>query len=193
MEKTRIALFASGKGSNAEKIIQYFKYHKTIEVSTVFSNNASAGVINIAHNEAVAVRVFSNLEIENGEKLVHELTALSINVIVLAGFLRKIPACLINTFPNLIINLHPALLPKFGGKGMYGKHVHAAVKNARETQTGITIHLVNEKYDEGNYLAQFFTPISPSDSAEIIEQKVQRLEHLYFPVVIEKYILSLKD
>jgi len=193
MKNIRIALFASGKGSNAAKIIRHFTQSSSIEVAVVITNNENAGVVQIARNASVSCEVFSNEQVEKGDDLMLSLTQHAIDFIVLAGFLRKIPFSLIEMFPNRIINVHPALLPKFGGKGMYGKFVHQAVIEAREKQTGITIHLVNEDYDKGSFIAQFFATIDPSDDVNDVEKKVQLLEHTFFPVVIEKYTQAFKD
>lgn len=193
MKNIRIALFASGKGSNAAKIIQHFRANSIIEVALVITNNENAGVVQIARKASVSCEVFSNKQVEKGDDLLLKMTDYRIDFIVLAGFLRKIPTSLTSTFSNRIINVHPALLPKFGGKGMFGKFVHQAVLDSGDKRTGITIHLVNDQYDKGDFIAQFFTSVDSSDDVFEVERKVQLLEHRYFPMVIEKYIEALKD
>lgn len=190
MSKVKIAIFASGQGSNALNIIEHFKNHPQIEVGFVLSNRSDANVLIAAEKRGVPTFFVPNGAVEAGAELVEICRHASIDFIVLAGFLRKIPACLIASFPNRIMNIHPALLPKFGGAGMYGKHVHEAVFQAREVETGITIHFVNEVFDAGRKLAQFHCRVEATDTVNEIQQKVQLLEHMYFPVVIEKTILN---
>lgn len=188
MNKTSIALFASGSGSNAVNIIRYFKDHKSINVALLVCNKSDAPVVAKAKDLGVEVLVVSNEEVENGLTLLQELHYRSVEWIILAGFLRKIPLNLLRGFPDRIINVHPALLPKFGGQGMYGMNVHKAVVEAKEIKSGISIHLVNEEFDKGELLAQFETVIDPADTPEIVAQKVQLLEHAHFPLVIDKTI-----
>lgn len=188
MNKTSIALFASGSGSNAVNIIQYFKDHQLINVALLVCNKSDAPVVEKAKALGVEVLIVSNEEVENGLTLLQELHYRSIEWIILAGFLRKIPLNLLRGFPDRIINVHPALLPKYGGQGMYGMNVHKAVVEAKEMKSGISIHLVNEEFDKGELLAQFETAIDPADTPEIVAQKVQLLEHEHFPVVIDKTI-----
>ena len=183
----RIAIFASGSGSNAENIIRYFNAHKTAQVTKVFCNKKGAKVFERCKRLQVDATLFSKEAFHNSDNVLEEVAAVA-DVVVLAGFLWKIPPSFIERFPNKIINIHPALLPKYGGKGMYGMHVHEAVKAHQETETGISIHLVNEQYDEGAILFQAKTAVAPSDSAEDIAQKVHALEYEHFPKVIDTYI-----
>jgi phosphoribosylglycinamide formyltransferase 1 len=188
--KTKLALFASGNGTNAEVLMHYFNKHPKIEIVLVITNNPSAGVIERAEMFNIPVQVFPNEAFQIGGSVLEKLVASKIEAIVLAGFLRKIPFEIIQAFKNKIINIHPALLPKFGGKGMYGLYVHEAVKEMGETETGITIHLVDEKFDNGKHIAQFSCPVSPTDTPLDIAKNVQLLEHQYFATTIEKYLLS---
>lgn len=186
--KKRLAIFASGNGSNAEKLMHYFAENPHAEVVLVVSNKSDAGVLKHAENHMVETCVFENADFVSGEKVLANLQQRDIDYIVLAGFLRKIPDTLIAAYARRIINIHPALLPKFGGKGMYGMHVHTAVKEAGETKTGITIHLVDEEFDNGEQLAQYTCPVNAEDTPATIATKVQSLEHQYFGPTIEKYI-----
>jgi phosphoribosylglycinamide formyltransferase-1 len=190
MLKAKIALFASGQGSNALNIIQHFESHPSIDVQFVLSNKQDAQVIEAANNRGVQTFCFSNAEVEDGGFMTQFCNEQAIDYIILAGFLRKIPQQLIQAFPARIINIHPALLPKFGGSGMYGKHVHMAVLANREVETGITIHYVDEAFDSGKKIAQFYCEVLPSDTVESVQQKVQKLEQNYFPMVLEKTILT---
>ena len=180
-----IAIFASGNGSNAEAIIEHFKGHATIKVSLVITNNPEAGVIKVAHGHKIISAIISKNALNDPEILGRLLSALNIDMIVLAGFLQLIPEYLLKRYPQAIINIHPALLPKHGGKGMYGLKVHQAVLANGDTETGITIHYVNEHYDEGEVILQKSTGVEASDSAEAIAGKVQRLEHEWLPKTIE--------
>ena len=180
----RIAIFASGKGTNAEKIIERFKNHSSAKVELVLTNNPAAGVISIAHKNKIISAIVSRDFFGNEEKMNKLLSALQIDGIVLAGFMQLIPAFLIKQFPKRIINIHPALLPKFGGKGMYGIHVHRAVLAAGEKQSGITIHYVNERYDEGEVILQKQIPVAADETAETLQQKIQQLEHEHLPTVV---------
>lgn len=182
-----IVIFASGSGSNAEKIIQHLQGSTLAKVSHIFCNNPEAGVIERAKRLQIPCRVFSREEYKNG-LILSELQALDTDWIVLAGFLWLIPSSFVQAYPQRIINLHPALLPKFGGKGMYGHFVHEAVIEAGEKESGITIHYVNEHYDEGAIIHQSSFIIEPGDSPEDVARKGQILEHRDFPVVIENLI-----
>jgi phosphoribosylglycinamide formyltransferase-1 len=186
----KVWIFASGAGSNAEKLFAHFKNHKSIKISGLLCNNPDAGVISKARKEAIPVFQLSNEALNEHGKLLALLRENNVDYVILAGFLRKIPDEVVKAFPNRIINIHPALLPKYGGKGMYGMHVHKAVKAAGEKISGITIHLVNEHYDEGRILFQESVSLSDSDSAEDIARKVLALEHAHFPSVCEKFILE---
>lgn len=183
----KIVIFASGTGSNAENIIHYFKKHTAISVAAVFSNNENAKVIEKAKILEVPTVTFSKDELY-GDFVIAKLNNLKPDLIVLAGFLWKFPEPIIANYPNQIINIHPALLPKYGGKGMYGKYVHQAVLDNHETETGITIHFVNEHYDEGGIIFQKSVSIIDCSSAEDIANKVHELEHRYFPEVISKIL-----
>ena len=185
----QIAIFASGNGSNAGAIIEYFKAHSSVKVALVVTNNPEAGVIKIAHSHKIISAIVSKNALNDPEILGRLLTALNIDMIVLAGFLQLIPDHLIQAFPKRIINIHPALLPKHGGKGMYGIRVHEAVLTHGDPETGITIHFVNEHYDEGEVILQKATAVDGGDTAETVARKVQQLEHEWFPKTIEKLLL----
>lgn len=189
-DKIKIAVFASGGGSNARKIFEHFQDHKSIEVSLCLYNNPKARVVDHCDDFNIKHVLTPNEDFISGEKVIKTLSENNIDYIVLAGFLRKIPENLVDKYPEHIINIHPALLPKYGGKGMYGMNVHRAVKENNEVVSGPTIHLVNNKYDDGAILAQFETKLHSSDSAEDIQKKVLKLEHQYFARVIESYILE---
>jgi phosphoribosylglycinamide formyltransferase-1 len=182
-----IAILASGSGTNAEEIIKYFRNSPKGRVSLIASNKADAYVLERAKKFKVPSFTFSKAELESG-KLTAQLQKANIDVVVLAGFLLKIPDNLIQAFPDNIINIHPALLPNYGGKGMYGAKVHQAVKEAGDSETGITIHLVNEHYDEGKIIFQAAVPVEPEDSPDQIAEKVHALEYKYFPNVIESLL-----
>jgi phosphoribosylglycinamide formyltransferase-1 len=186
----RIAVFASGGGSNALEIFKHFKNMDAIDVSLCVTNKKDAGVLSHAKNFQVERVVFKNEDFLDGNLVLSELKEHAIDFIVLAGFLRKVPTLLTDYFEDRIINIHPALLPKYGGKGMYGMNVHRAVKENRDEVSGPTIHLVNDKFDDGAILAQFETELSDSDRPEDIARKVLELEHQYFAKVIEAYVLQ---
>ncbi len=181
-----IAIFASGSGSNAENIINYFDRKGLFHFPLIVSNRASAYVHERAARLGVESVTFSKEDFTTGEKIVELLHQRQVDAIVLAGFLLKIPDALIDAFPNRIINIHPALLPKFGGKGMYGDHVHRAVRDSGDTESGITIHYVNNRYDEGAIIFQAKCSVNPQDSFEDIAENVHRLEYEHFPKVIEE-------
>jgi phosphoribosylglycinamide formyltransferase-1 len=180
-----IAIFASGKGSNAQAIIEYFRNHATIQVALVVSNNPEAQVIKMAHGNKIISAIVTKEAFEKKDLMEKLLNALNIEMIALAGFLQLIPGFLLQKFPNKIVNIHPALLPKYGGKGMYGTKVHEAVLAAKDKETGITIHFVNEKYDEGEIILQKRIPVESSDNAETLSKKIQLLEHEWYPKTIE--------
>jgi phosphoribosylglycinamide formyltransferase-1 len=180
----RLAILASGSGSNAEKIMEHFADSSKGEIALVASNKADAGVLARSEKFGVPTFTFTRKEMEAGV-LLAKLQEEQIDWVILAGFLLKVPDELIRSFPDRMVNIHPALLPNYGGKGMYGHHVHEAVKAAGDPVSGITIHLVNEHYDEGKIIFQAATAIAPEDSAETIGQKVLSLEHKYFAGVIE--------
>lgn len=183
-----IAIFASGKGTNAETIIEYFKNHSSIKVALVVTNNPQAGVIKIAHRHKIISAIVSPQFFNNEERMMRLLKAQNIELIVLAGFLQLVPAFLLEQFPKGIVNIHPALLPKHGGKGMYGKKVHEAVLATKEAETGITIHYVNEKYDEGEVILQKKIALTKADTPETLSAKVLALEHKWYPKTIEKLL-----
>ena len=185
--KKNIAIFASGGGSNAEVIINYFEKSTTVTIALIVTNNKNAFVIERAINHTIPYFVHSNADLENGI-LEDLLVKKGIDFIVLAGYLKKINRSLINNFPNKIVNIHPALLPKFGGKGMYGMNVHLAVAASGEKETGITIHYVNENYDEGSIIEQHICAVDNDLSAEQIQKRVLKLEHAYFAPCIERII-----
>ena len=183
----KIVLFASGSGSNAENIILHFKQSQHAAVVAVFCNNPKALVIARAESHNIPVVVFSKEEL-SGENVLLKLHAFRPDLIVLAGFLLRFPANIIQAYPNRIINIHPALLPKYGGKGMYGMHVHRAIAENKETETGISIHYIDEHYDEGDIIFQKSVALHPNETPEAIAQKVHQLEHEYFPKVIQQLI-----
>ena len=191
MENIRLAIFVSGGGTNCENIIRHFQGNEHVSIPIVVSSSADAYAITRAHNLGVATTVLTRKQLNEEPDRVFAATE-GCDYIILAGFLPKVPEYLIERFPNRIINIHPALLPKFGGKGMWGHHVHEAVKAAGETESGITIHYVNAELDQGEHIAQYSTPLSPDDTAEDIADKVHVLEMKYFPNVIEKVIFGRK-
>ena len=185
----RIAILASGSGTNAENIIKYFKGSNQITVTEVLSNKKDAKVLERANRLNVHCRSFNREQLNNPDEVLSILKE-NADYIILAGFLWKIPRKIIDAFPNRIINIHPALLPKYGGRGMYGMHVHNAVVENNETTSGITIHFVNENYDEGAIIFQKNIDVLPTDTAEDVAQKIHLLEYEYFPKVIETVILN---
>lgn len=187
----KIAVFASGNGSNAENIIRYFKGKDSVSVVLVVSNNLNAYVLERAKNLKVDQKVIDRSDFKNSINFINYLKEKKIEWIVLAGFLWLIPADLVNAYPNRIMNIHPALLPKYGGKGMFGENVHRAVSASGDTETGISIHFVNTAYDEGNIIFQKTVEIEAGENPESIAEKVHALEYAYFPKIIEEVISSL--
>lgn len=187
---TNLAIFASGAGSNAEKIIEYFKGNATVRVALVVCNKPTAGVLKIAEKHEIKTILIEKEGFFSQNSCIEALKAHQIDFIVLAGFLWKVPDALVNAYLGKIVNIHPALLPKYGGKGMYGMRVHEAVISAGETESGITIHHVNEHYDEGNIIFQAKCSLEPGDTPEMLAQKVHALEHRYFPKVIADLVES---
>ncbi len=185
-----IALFASGAGSNAQKIIEYFKGHNQIKVALVVCNKPGAGVISIAEQADIPVLLVEKEKFFRSNAYTDELKEQDIRFIVLAGFLWKIPDTLIKTFPGKIINIHPALLPNYGGKGMYGSRVHEAVIANKEKESGITIHYVDEQYDHGDIIFQARCTIEETDTPQSLAQKIHWLEHAYYPKIVEKTVLK---
>ncbi|WP_299434309.1 phosphoribosylglycinamide formyltransferase [uncultured Maribacter sp.] len=185
-----IVLFASGSGSNVENIVQYFQNNVNVTIACVLTNKRDAKVIDRCNRLKINCLYFNKNAFTKTDCVLKIIESHKPDLIVLAGFLWKIPSNLITNFPNKIVNIHPALLPKYGGKGMYGNNVHAAVKENNEPETGITIHFVNENYDEGAIIHQEKALLSPSDSIEEIASKVHKLEYEFFPKVIEKLLLE---
>ena len=190
MNTKRIVLFASGSGSNVENIVNYFSDRSPITVTAVLTNKRDAKVIDRCNRLNISALYFNKQAFSSNDCILNLLKSLSPDLIVLAGFLLKVPNNLIEAFPNKIINIHPALLPKYGGKGMYGMNVHEAVKENNESETGITIHYVNANYDEGAIIHQAKTSISLHDTLEEIAEKVHQLEYEHFPKVIEQVLLN---
>lgn len=186
-----IALFASGRGSNAEAIIAYTHTQPDMRVALIVCNKPQAPVIAMAHRKGIPTLVLTRAQFENEDLLLNLLRAAQIDFIGLAGFLWRIPLFLVDAYMHRMVNIHPALLPKYGGKGMYGMHVHQAVKAAREKETGISIHWVTENYDEGAIVAQIRCSIDQEDSPEQIAQKVHQLEHQHYPQVLARLVRDL--
>jgi phosphoribosylglycinamide formyltransferase-1 len=186
----RIAVFASGNGSNTKNIYSYFLNSKSISVSLVASNCKESLVVRWAEGQGLPICVFTKNELNSFSELKTILTDYGIDFIVLAGFLLKIPSNILSLYKNKVLNIHPSLLPLYGGKGMYGRFVHEAVLKNKEEKTGVTVHLVNEKYDDGKILFQKSCPVRPGDSVDVLAKRVLGLEHRCFPVTIEKYISS---
>ena len=182
-----LVIFASGSGSNAEKIFEYFKDSNEVSITHIFSNNPEAGVISRAERLAIPCTIFTRAEYKDGT-LLKKIQSLNTDWVILAGFLWLVPSDFIQAYPQRIVNLHPALLPKFGGKGMYGMHVHRAVVENKETQTGITIHYVNENYDEGKIIFQKIVNLTGTESPDEVAEKIYELEQTHFPLIIEKII-----
>ena len=186
--KARIAIFASGAGTNAENLISYFRTSDVAQVDLVLTNKKEAGVLEKAKALEVPTYVFSKQDLNSSDAVLQTLKDFNIDWIVLAGFLLKVPESLIDAYPYRIINIHPALLPKYGGKGMYGQHVHRAVLEAGERETGISIHFVNEHYDQGAMIAQHKVNLGDEETAESIAAKVHALEYKWFPPIVEETI-----
>lgn len=191
--KKRIAIFASGSGSNAQKIMEHFKKHNDAEVAIVLTNNPDAFVLQRADNFEIPTHIFNRREFYDTDTVVNLLKNLQVDIIVLAGFLWLIPENLLKAFPNKIINIHPALLPKYGGKGMYGDKVHQSVLDNNEDESGITIHFVNEHFDEGEIIHQSRFKIEKADDLKMIKFKGQQLEHLHYPKVVEQLLKKMKS
>ncbi len=189
----KIAIFASGSGSNAERITEYFNSNDHVEVSLILTNNPAAGVIERAQRLNIPTLVFNKKLFAKTNKIVEILQSQGIDWVILAGFLWLVPSNLTRAFENRMINIHPALLPKYGGKGMWGHHVHEAVVANKEKETGITIHYVNEHYDEGKVIFQAKCEVTENDTPESVAAKIHELEYQYFPEVIYKEILSAKN
>jgi phosphoribosylglycinamide formyltransferase-1 len=184
----KLAIFSSGAGSNAARIIAHFRDHPTISIHLIVCNNPHAGVLNIAAAADIPVLLIQKEQFFRGSAYVPDLQARGIDFIVLAGFLWKVPSMLVQAYRHRIVNTHPALLPDYGGKGMYGRHVHEAVIAAGEKESGITIHYVDELYDHGQAIFQERVAVDPDDTPATLAAKVLQLEHLHFPRVIEEVV-----
>lgn len=188
--KTIIAIFASGAGSNAHNIIQYFKGSNTIDIGLIVCNKPGAGVLGIAQSHQIPTLLIEKERFYNGDAYLPVLQQYQIGFIVLAGFLWKVPQLLVSEYHHKIVNIHPALLPKFGGKGMYGDKVHQAVLMAGEIESGITIHLVNELYDEGAIVFAASCPVERGDTAQTLANKIHTLEYAHYPRIIEQLVVQ---
>ena len=189
---TRLAIFASGSGTNAENIIKYFQNRSGISISCVCTNRPDAGVIERAQRHHIPVLVFTREDLYQNGRVLTYLNQNMIDWIILAGFLWLVPAALIDRYPSKIINIHPALLPQYGGKGMYGERVHRAVLENSEKKSGITIHFVNREYDKGSIIFQATCEVDPADTSESLATRVHKLEYEHFPRVIEEAVLGDK-
>lgn len=191
--KTKIAIFASGQGSNARQMIEYFRAHPSIEVDCIVCNRMQAGVFDHARQLQVDAFYFPKARMESGEEILKLLKERSIDWIVLAGFLLKIPDGMIGEYQGRMVNIHPSLLPKFGGAGMYGDRVHEAVLEAKEKKSGISIHWVDEGYDTGSIINQFECELEEEESLRSLKEKIRRLEHEHLPKVVESLILDSRE
>jgi len=185
---TNICIFASGNGSNSEVIIEHFSIKPEINISLIVSSRNDAYVLQRAVNHSIPSLVLDRTAFKETSALLDELAKCDVDYIVLAGFLWLVPTYLIDAYPNKIVNIHPALLPKYGGKGMYGSHVHEAVIAAKEEESGITVHFVNERYDEGAIIAQVRCSLASNETADSLAEKIHKLEHQHFPQIIEELI-----
>jgi phosphoribosylglycinamide formyltransferase-1 len=190
-ELNHLVIFASGAGSNAQEIINYFRDSTLAKIVLLVCNKPGAGVISIAEKENIPVLLIEKERFFKGDAYLPELQKRQTGLIVLAGFLWKIPQILIDAYPRRIINIHPALLPKYGGKGMYGQYVHEAILNSGEVESGITIHYVDEHYDNGDVIFQTACPVLEGDTAETLARRIHKLEHLHYPLVIEEVLKKL--
>lgn len=188
INKNHIAIFASGAGTNAANLIQYFNNHPSVTIALIVCNKPQAGVLAIAQANNIPTLLIEKERFFRGDAYLPILHEYHIDFIVLAGFLWKVPATLVQAFPLKIVNIHPALLPKYGGKGMYGMNVHQAIISNKEKETGITIHIVDEIYDNGKILFQATCPVTESDTAENVANNVHALEYAHFPQQVEKWI-----
>lgn len=183
---THMAIFASGAGSNAHQIIRHFAGSPSVKINLIVCNKPGAGILQVAEKEGIKTLLIEKETFFRGDSYIPELQAASVDLIILAGFLWKIPAALVKAFPRKIVNIHPALLPDYGGKGMYGRFVHQAVIDNREKESGITIHFVDELYDHGQIIFQARCPVLPDDTADTLAARVQVLEHRHFPLVLDE-------
>ena len=191
-DKKNIVIFASGSGSNAHRLLEHFEHHPHIRVAALFSNNPKAYALKRAETYHVPALLFSKDAFYGTDEVLEQVKSFNPDLIVLAGFLWLVPQKFLQAFPDSIINIHPALLPKYGGKGMHGINVHTAVVQAGDEQSGITIHRVNEEYDKGEFILQEYCPVNPDDTPEELAARVLQLEHKYLPEVVEK-LLQKKD
>jgi phosphoribosylglycinamide formyltransferase-1 len=192
-QSIQVAIFASGTGTNTQKLIDHFRHHPLIKIALIVCNKPGAGVLTIAQKENVPTLLIEKETFFRGNAYVDEIKQHNVDFIVLAGFLWKVPVALIKAFPQGIINIHPALLPNYGGKGMYGRFVHEAVIEAKEKESGISIHYVDELYDHGQLIFQARCAIEANDTADSLAQKIHALEHEHYPIIIEKVILELQN
>ncbi len=184
----KIVIFGSGKGSNARRLLDFFQNHPGIQVAALVSNKPRRGFLDISYDYRINLEIVKGPELSDPKWIAHLRLMYRPDLLVLAGYLQQIPPALIEAFPGKIINLHPALLPNFGGKGMYGHHVHEAVLNSGASKSGITIHKVDEEYDRGEILFQAECPVLPGDTIESLAERIHSLEHAHLPVVIEKLL-----
>ena len=191
LQPFKIAIFASGAGTNARRIIDYFKDSALAEIALIVCNKPGAGVFEIARQHAIPTLLIEREQFFRGDGYVPVLRQSGTDLIVLAGFLWKIPQAVLNAYPKKIINIHPALLPKYGGKGMYGQYVHESVLNAGEVESGITVHYVDEHYDNGDIIFQTACPVLDDDTPEKLAQRIHQLEHLHYPGVIEALLKKI--
>ncbi|THU42058.1 phosphoribosylglycinamide formyltransferase [Niastella caeni] len=192
-QTVNVAIFASGTGTNAQKLIDHFRHHQQIKIALIVCNKPGAGVLTIAQKENIPSLIIEKEKFFRGNAYVDELKQHNINFIVLGGFLWKVPVLLIQAFPQRIINIHPALLPNYGGKGMYGRFVHEAVITAKEKESGISIHYVDELYDHGQLIFQARCVIEADETADSLAQKIHSLEHEHYPLIVEKVIRELQN
>jgi len=188
----KLAIFGSGSGSNAENICNYFANSSDIEVALICTNKQDAFIVKRANKLSIPVYIFTKYELNNFVDLHEKLKSIDVDFVILAGFLLKLPTKMIDIYQNRIINIHPSLLPKYGGKGMYGNNIHKAVIKSKETESGISIHFVNKNYDEGKIILQEKCAISDNETIETLIQKIHKLEHNYFPGAIEKILKNYK-
>jgi phosphoribosylglycinamide formyltransferase-1 len=193
MQTINVAIFASGAGSNAQKLIDYFRQHSEIKIALIVCNKPGAGVLTIAQKENIPSLLIEKEQFFRGNAYVEELKQHNVDFIVLAGFLWKVPVQLIKAYPHRIVNIHPALLPNYGGKGMYGRFVHEAVIAAKETKSGISIHYVDELYDHGQLIFQASCTIDAADTPDTLAQKIHALEHEHYPLIVEKVVHELQN
>ncbi|MER2999087.1 phosphoribosylglycinamide formyltransferase [Pontibacter populi] len=189
-DKKNIVIFASGSGSNAQRLLEHFEHHPEIRVAALFSNNPKAYALKRAETYHVPALLFSRDAFYGTDEVLEQVKSFNPDLIVLAGFLWLVPQKFLKAFPDSIINIHPALLPKYGGKGMHGINVHTAVVQAGDAQSGITVHRVNEEYDKGEFILQEYCPVHPNDTPEELAARVLALEHKYLPEVVEKLLLQ---